>query len=155
VAGEFEQLAYEAALRSLDKQERLVEELRARSGILLAASSVAASLLGQQAFQHPRPAVLIALTLAAFVISAGASIFILLPKKSLIFSETGTKLYEELHSVGDDMPEVYRRLTYSLTAFGNSNDEMIATLGRAFTFAANALVIEILALATLLGGSIF
>lgn len=43
MAGEFEQLAYEAALRSLDKQERLLEELRARTGVLLAASSIAAS----------------------------------------------------------------------------------------------------------------
>lgn len=36
MAGEFEKLAYEAALRGLDKQERLLEELRTRTGMLLA-----------------------------------------------------------------------------------------------------------------------
>jgi len=55
MAGEFEKLAYEAALRSLDKQEGLLEELRARTGVLLAASSLAASFLGQQAFKSPSP----------------------------------------------------------------------------------------------------
>jgi hypothetical protein len=54
MAGEFEKLAYEAALRGLDKQEGLLEALRTRTGVLLAASSLAASFLGQQAFQHPR-----------------------------------------------------------------------------------------------------
>jgi hypothetical protein len=39
-------LAYEASLRSLDKQEELLGELRSRTGLLLAASSVAASFLG-------------------------------------------------------------------------------------------------------------
>ena len=40
-----EEIAYDAALRALDKQEALVAELRARSGVLLGASSIAASLL--------------------------------------------------------------------------------------------------------------
>ena len=38
MVGEFEKLAYEAALRGLDKQEALLEELRSRTGVLLAAS---------------------------------------------------------------------------------------------------------------------
>lgn len=40
------ELAYETALRALDIQERGVEQLRARAGVLLAASSVTASFLG-------------------------------------------------------------------------------------------------------------
>jgi len=43
VAGELERLAYESSLRALDKQEQLLAELRARTGLLLAASSLAAS----------------------------------------------------------------------------------------------------------------
>jgi len=39
----YEQLAYEAAQRALDKQERLLEEMRSRTGLLLAAASLAAS----------------------------------------------------------------------------------------------------------------
>jgi hypothetical protein len=86
MAGEFEKLAYEAALRGLDKQEGLLEELRTRTGVLLAASSLAASFLGQQAFQHPSPRGLAITALVAFVVSIAASVFILLPKKNLIFA---------------------------------------------------------------------
>jgi hypothetical protein len=46
VAGDFEKLAYEEAVRGLDKQETLLEALRARTGVLLAASSIATSFLG-------------------------------------------------------------------------------------------------------------
>jgi hypothetical protein len=87
MAGEFEKLAYEAALRGLDKQEGLLEELRARTGVLLAASSLAASFLGQQAFQNPSPRGLAIVALFAFVLSIASSVFILLPKKNLIFAE--------------------------------------------------------------------
>src|SRR5215213_5099760 len=96
MAGELERLAYEAALRGLDKQEGSLEELRARTGLLLAASSLAASFLGQQAFRHPNPRGLVIIALLAFVASIGAGVFVLLPKKSLIFAQTGAGLYEGL-----------------------------------------------------------
>jgi hypothetical protein len=153
--GEFEKLAYEAALRGLDKQEGLLEELRTRTGVLLVASSLAASFLGQQAFQNPSPRGLAIVALSAFVLSIAASVFILLPKKDLIFAEAGAGLYEGLYPFRDDMPEVYRRLAYDLDLFWDSNDKKIKWLTRAYTMAASALVIEILSLAALLGDNIF
>jgi hypothetical protein len=155
MAGEFEKLAYETALRGLDKQEGLLEELRTRTGVLLAASSLAASFLGQKAFQNPSPRGLAITALGAFIVSIAASVFILLPKKDLYFAEAGTGLYEGLYAFRDDMPEVYRRLAYDLDHFWDSNDRKIAWLTRSFTVAAGALVIEILSLSVLLGDSIF
>jgi hypothetical protein len=155
MAGEFEKLAYEAALRGLDKQEGLLEELRTRTGVLLATSSLAASFLGQRAFQDTSPRGLVFAALIAFVISIAASVFILLPKKNLIFAEAGAGLYEGLYAFRDNMPEVYRRLAYDLDLFWDSNDMKIAWLTRAYTVAASALVIEILSLAALMGGNIF
>jgi hypothetical protein len=154
VAGDFEKLAYEAALRSLDKQEGLLEELRSRTGVLLAASSLAASFLGQQAFQHPHPGGLVATALVAFVVSIGACVFILLPKKDLIFSERGAGLYEGLYAVREEMAEVYRRLAYDLDRFWDCNNETIVKLTRSYKVAATALVTEILSLAALLGDTI-
>ena len=46
------QLSYNAALRALDGQERGLEELRARTGTLLAAASLVASFLGAQTIQR-------------------------------------------------------------------------------------------------------
>lgn len=119
--------------------------------MLLAASSLAASFLGQQAFQHPSPRGLAIAALAAFVVSIAASVFILLPKKNLIFAEAGAGLYEGLYAFRDDMPEVYRRLAYDLDLFWDSNDTKIKWLTRAYTVAATALVVEVLSLAALLG----
>jgi hypothetical protein len=153
--GDFEKLAYEAALRGLDKQEGLLEELRTRTGVLLAASSLAASFLGQTAFQNPTPRTLAVVALVAFVISIGVSVYILMPKENLFFSEAGAGLYEGLYAVRDDIAEVYRRLAYELDRFWDSNDKTITTLTRAYKIAAGALVIEILSLAVLLGDNIF
>ena len=151
---EFERLAYEAALRSLDKQESYVEELRGRTGVLLAASSLAAPLLGKQAFQDPSSGGLVVVALTAFVLSISLDVFILLPKQGLIFAQKGWGLYEEGLLVRGDMSEVYRRLIYQLDSFWKSNDAKIEWLIQAFAIAAAALVVEILALAALLGGNI-
>lgn len=126
-----------------------------RTGVLLAASSLAASFLGQQAFQDPSPRGLAIVALVAFVVSIAVSVFILLPKKNLIFAEAGAGLYEGLYAFRDDMPEVYRRLAYDLDLFWDSNDTKIKWLTRAYTVAAAALVVEILSLAALLGDNIF
>ncbi len=155
MAGEFEKLAYEAALRGLDKQEGLLKELRTRTGVLLAASSLAASFLGQQAFQHPSPRVLATAALIAFVVSIVASVSILMPKENLFFSEAGAGLYEGLYSVRDDIAEVYRRLAYELDRFWEANNRAIIKLTRTYKVAAGALVAEILSLAVLLGDNIF
>jgi hypothetical protein len=154
MAAEFERLAYEAALRGLDKQERLLEELRARTGVLLAASSLAVSFLGWRAFENPGSRILAAAVLAAFVLSIAASVFILLPKRNLIFAEAGAGLYENLYGARQDMSEVYRRLAYDLDLFWKSNDRAIHSIIDAYTVAAVALVLEVVSLAALLGGNV-
>lgn len=90
----------------------------------------------------------------AFVISIGASVFILLPKKDLVFAEAGAGLYEGLYAVRSDMAEVYKRLAYELDRFWDSNNRKIEWLTRVYTASASALVIEILSLTALLGDSI-
>jgi hypothetical protein len=70
-------LAYEAALRSLDKQEQLLSEVRARAGALVAVSALAASFLGRPAFDHPhlRPVLVVALAAFATSVAAGVQLF--------------------------------------------------------------------------------
>lgn len=94
------------------------------------------------------------LTLLAFVVSAGSAVVILMPKRDLIFAQMGRGLYEDGFLVRDDMPEVYRRLTYQLDWFWKSNDAKIRRMVRAFAVAAAALVVQIVALAALMGGNI-
>ncbi len=145
-------LAFDASLRALDKQERLLEELRARTGVLLAASALAASFLGEPALDgHHAVAVL---ALAAFAVSISTSLYVLLPKRDLVFSLIGSQVYEELYDLRDDVHELHRRLAYDLDRFWDENDVTMKRLFVAFRLAAVALTAEILLLLAAIGGTL-
>jgi hypothetical protein len=150
---ELEKLAYEEALRGLDRQEALLKELRARTGALLATSSLAASFLGQQAFQNPRPGLFAVVALIAFVAATGTCAFILHPKEDLLFPPQGIVFYEMIHAA-TEMGDVYRQLAYGLESCWVSNARGIRGLTRAFTFATTAFLLQTLSLVVLLGGAI-
>jgi len=143
----YERLAYEAALRALDKQERLIDELRSRTGLLLAVASLAASFLGREAFAgHPKRGLAI-LALVAFLLAVGASVYVLLPKTGkFVFAMVGAGLYEGLYELRDDLGEVHRRLAYDLDRFWDDNDVELQKLFRAFRLAAVGLSAEIVIL---------
>jgi hypothetical protein len=103
----YERLAYEAAQRALDKQERLIDELRSRTGLLLAAASLAASFLGREAFSGDPKAGLAIIALVAFLVAVAASVYVLLPKgEKFVFALVGAGLYEGLYEIKDDLAEV-------------------------------------------------
>jgi hypothetical protein len=152
---ELARLSFEASLRSLDKQERLLDELRARTGLLLAASSLAISFVGRPVFQESDTPVLV-LGLMAFAISIAASVYVLLPKPAkFVFSLEGSAVFEQLYEFREDMSEVYRRLTYDLDRFWEENDDVMTRLFRWFQVAAVALAAEIMLLLASLSGTLF
>jgi hypothetical protein len=154
--GDYERLAYEAAQRALDTQERLIDELRSRTGLLLAAASVAASFLGREAFaEDPRDGLAI-VALVAFLVSVAASLDVLLPRsKGFAFAMVGAGLYEGLYEVKDDMAEVYRRLAYDLDRCWEDNDVQLQKLVRAFRLATLALSAEIVVLVAMVSDNLF
>ena len=134
------QLSYEAGVRALDLQERAVEQLRARTGTLLAASSLTASFLGAQAIAHSSGlGALGGLALVSLAASIGLCVYVLLPKKELTFSLNAPQVYEQLYEVRDDEEEVRRRLAYWLEEFWQANQIKIDELGRYYLGAAIAL----------------
>ena len=155
VGQELARISHDASLRALDKQESLLDELRSRTGILLAASSLATSFLGREAFAREASNVVIAVALTAFVVSIAASVYVLLPKDDLVFSLVGSHVFERLYQFANDEAENHRRLAYDLDRFWDANDRKMQRLFRAFRVAAFALVVEILALATLLSDTLF
>jgi hypothetical protein len=91
------ELSYEAAVRALDLQERGVEQLRARTGILLAASSLTASFFGAQSIRRGSSiGTLDALALITLAVSILLCIYVLLPKRGFIFSLSAPTMYESL-----------------------------------------------------------
>jgi hypothetical protein len=137
----------------LDKQDEVFRELRARTGLVLAASALAASFLGDTALDNG-PLLLTVLALVAFACSVGASIYVLLPKRDLIFSLAGSTIYEELYEFRDDIDEVYRRLAYDLDRFRERNDDALQSLVRGFRTASLALAAEVIFLLLAVGGTL-
>jgi hypothetical protein len=156
LAAEYERLAFEAAQRALDKQERLLEELRSRTGILLAAAALGASFLGREAFGgDPRRGLAIG-ALAALLIAIGSSVYILVPKADrFVFAVVGSGLYEGLYELRDDLSEVYRRLAYDLDRFWDANDAEMQKLFIVFRVAAVALVAELILLVAMVGDTLY
>jgi hypothetical protein len=154
MAVDLAQISYEASQRALDKQERLLDELRSRTGLLLAASSLAASFLGRPAIDADQPALAV-LALGAFAISITGSIYVLLPKRNLVFSLIGGEVYEVLYEFRDDVSEVHRRLAYDLDRFWETNDRVMQQLLWGFRISATALVLEILLLLASMTGTLF
>jgi len=152
----YERLAYEAAQRALDKQERLIDELRSRTGLLLAAASLGASFLGREAFAGDPKEGLALIALVAFLVAVAASVYVLLPKsEKFVFAVVGAGLYEGLYEVKDDLAEVYRRLAYDLDRFWDDNDVELQKLVRAFRLAALTLTAEIVVLIVMVSDNLF
>jgi hypothetical protein len=59
------ELAFEEAGRAFDAQERAVNELRSRAGVLIAAASITTSFLGSRAITGDRLGVWVVLAVAA------------------------------------------------------------------------------------------
>jgi len=146
-------IAYEAALRALDKQERVVDELRARTGVLLAASPLAVSFLGGPALQHGHAATAL-VVLLAFGVSLASCMYVLLPKPGFIFALSGRSVLESLFSVEDDIDEVRRRLAYDLDGFWEANDGLMQRLFLSFRVASAALTVEVAVLLLSAGGTV-
>lgn len=138
------ELSYEAAVRALDLQERAVEQLRARTGTLLAASSLTASFLGAQTIARSSGlGVLGGLALVSLAASIGLCVYILLPKKEFTFSLNAPQVYEQLFAVRDDEEEIRRRLVYWLEDFWQANQIKVDELGRYYLAAAVALGLQL------------
>lgn len=154
-ADDLAELSYEAAVRALELQERAVEQLRSRTGTLLAASSLTASFLGALAIQHSSGfGTLDTLGLLAMVASICLCVYVLLPKKNFVFSLNARGVYEQLYEFRGDPGELRRRLAYWLEEYWQANQTKIDLLGRYYFAAALALVTQLILWAAALGATI-
>jgi hypothetical protein len=141
-------ISYELSLRALNQQEGVLNELRTRTGTLLAASSFVASFLGARAAIADAFSWLTVLGLAAFAITILGGLYVLIPRGGLIFALRGTVLLEAEFGEPGGLPEVHRRLTYWLEGFRDDNQRIIDRLFRAFSVAALAVLAEVILWAT-------
>ncbi len=140
------ELSYAAGVRALDLQERAIDQLRARTGILLAATSLTASFLGAQTVQHANGlGTLGGLALVSLVASVGLCTYVLLPKQGFVFSLNAREMYETLFEFEEDEEEeVRRRLIYWPEEYRQHNQRKIDGLGSYFFAAAVTLLLQLI-----------
>jgi hypothetical protein len=138
-----EELAYDLGLRTLGQQERVLEELRARTGVLVTATAVVVSFLGGRALETSGGAWL---TLTGAVASLGSivlGIYVLLPKPGFNFALHGAAVYEHFRAEGASLGDVHRTLAYWMKAAWDDNQTSIDRLIGFFRVACGLLVIAI------------
>jgi hypothetical protein len=144
--------AYDLALRAIEQQERRLNELRSRTGTLIAAASVAASLLGSQA---PRVGSLeasgAAALLAHFVCIASALV-VLLPHRLVLEFRASTMLKAADAVDGAQADEILRVASAWIERSHEGNRDKLRRMGRWYTAACAALGIEVVFWTVSLGG---
>lgn len=151
MARNVDELSYETAIRALDQQERRFEELRARAGTLLAVSSLVLSIL-IPAQQGTYSTWLLLLALGAFLISAGTSLLVLVPRSELVLSLSPVSLYDHLDKFGDHA--THRQMVIELHGYRRRNDRLNQTLTEACRIAAVFLALETVLMVAIRSGGI-
>lgn len=140
--GGLQKLAFELSLRLLDQQEATLNELRARTGTLLAGSSLIASFLGARALDRAGFGIVTGAAIVAFIFSIATSAYVLLPKQNLIFGVRGSELFEEEFGEPGGLSETHRRLAYWLESFRDDNQPTVDRLFFWFRMSVGALLFE-------------
>jgi hypothetical protein len=145
---------YDLAIRAIEEQEREVNGLRARTGTIVAAGAVAATLLAREVFagSHPDGSfewIVTGVGLAGLAVVLLASVY-LLRSHDLSFSIDAREAYERAGDRGildlDDVEVVRIDLVYNLSDMQGNNSVTVKRLRKAFAAALGGLVVEIIGL---------
>ena len=88
-----------------------------------------------------------AAALAAFALAVLLAIFVVVPRKGLIFAVSGSATYEALWVFADDEAEMHRRMAYWLDGYWEDNQRVLERLQPAFTAGCYGVALGILLLA--------
>jgi hypothetical protein len=149
-----ERLGYELALDGLRPQEATLSELRGRTGVILAASSLVASFFGGRALDGRELGAVEIAALAALVATIVTCVAILAPKANLVFVLDGYAAYEYFAEHDVDVPEAERTLSFWITDALERNQPVIERLHQWFAIACVTLVLQVVLWATGLAGTL-
>ena len=138
-------LVYEESQRALDQQQAALDNLRTRTGILIAAAAVASSFLGGQALRNEAFTAWSWLAIAALAVVGIASIIVLLPWGEWVFSNKVDTLLAGY--VEDEEPatidEMHTRLARYNQGHRDKNQRKLDWLYLGFRIASGAFVLEV------------
>jgi len=137
-------LAYDESVRAWALQSRVLDELRGRAGVLIAAASVSSAFLGAQAIagKHAWAASGLA-AIAVFGVVVLLCIYVLWPAQNWIFVHNGERLHETYLKDHITVNEMYRRMTIDNSRYRRKNRKRINYRFVAFRFACLGLATDV------------
>jgi hypothetical protein len=138
-------LAYEESIRALEQQSSVLDELRSRTGVLLAALSLSASFLGAQALKNSGFAGWSWAAVGTFAASGLLSLRVLWPGAGWKFTANAKTIIEDVNSGDpptlDQMYETYAEDNQEVWA--DNSEKRLKPLFRCFRLAVLALVLQV------------
>lgn len=138
-------LAYEEARRGLANDEKRLDELRSRTGSLIAATAIATSFLGAEVLSKQGATCLAWIGLACFALSMVCGMWVLVPQGDWRFESNAMVWLDGW--IRNDNPitevELMAKAIDEWTRWGESNRSKIDNLGEVFIFACVFLLAEV------------
>jgi hypothetical protein len=135
--------ALDISRAALNEQHTSVRDLRARTGALLTATSVVVSFLGTRALTTRHLRTLAFAGLGVFVLSLVLCLYVLLPTKRIQSLAGGSDLLSTKFDETAPTTDAYRRLLSTYETIWETNKPHIQQLGRVFTMASGAILLEV------------
>jgi hypothetical protein len=137
-------LAFDEAGRALDGQERSVNELRSRAGVLIAAAAITTSFFGARAVTQEL-SVAAWFAVVAFALVGAAVLFVLWPRSDWQFSASATDLIATYIETDEpaSLPEIHRDLALHRSASYDRYARQLGVLFGAFRIGLILLVFEV------------
>jgi hypothetical protein len=140
------ELAFEEAGRALDAQERAVNELRSRAGVLIAAAAITTSFFGSRAIVGTELSIWVWVAVAAFVVVGGCVLTVLRPRSDWSFNASASEIIAEyIEPEPIEFPLVQRDLALHRSAASDSNARQLRWLFLVFRIDLILLVVEVAA----------
>jgi hypothetical protein len=142
------ELAYDEARRALDAQESVVNELRTRAGILIAAAAITTSFFGGRALSDGDVATAGWIAIACFGVVGASVLAVLWPRTDWTFTVNAQRFigtYVESDDGPLPLPVIHRDLALHMSASYVANARQLRVLTIAFRVGAVFLVGEVVA----------
>jgi hypothetical protein len=142
------ELAYEEAKRALDAQEKVVNELRSRAGVLIAAAAITTSFFGGRAFADGDVGPAGWVATICFGLLGVAVLAVLWPRHDWVFTVNARRFiatYVESAEGPLGVPEIHRDLALHMSASYEANARQLNWLSIAFRVGSLLLIGEVVA----------
>jgi hypothetical protein len=140
------ELAFEEAGRAPDAQERAVNELRSRAGVLIAAAAITTSFSGSRAIVGAELSIWVWVAVAAFIVVGGCVLAVLWPRSDWSFNASALEIIAEyIEPEPIEFPLVQRDLALHRSAACDANARQLRSLFLVFRIGLIVLVVEVAA----------